>query len=262
MIKRIGITGGKGLIGKLLIKNLKKKKTNFTCFNKDIRDVAEIRKWLNRNKDIDIIFHLAAIVPLNKVDKYKNQAIAVNYMGTKNLYDSINKLDKKIWLFFSSTSHVYKSKKKPIKESDKIRPISFYGKTKLMAEKVLLKNKNKKIKICIGRIFSVFHKNQKKPYFYPSMIYKFKNQKKNTNKMLVLKGGNSIRDFSNAEQISQIIMKLGNKKVEGVFNIGSGEKITLLEFIKKYINNKIQIKGVGKSNILAANINKLKSLSI
>ena len=69
--------------------------------------------------------------------------------------------------------------------------------------------------------------------------------------MLVLKSGNSIRDFTNAEQISQIIMKLGNKKVEGVFNIGSGEKITLLEFIKKYINNKIQIKGIGKNNILS-----------
>lgn len=94
------------------------------------------------------------------------------------------------------------------------------------------------------------------------MTYKFKNQKKNTNKMFVLKSGNSIRDFTNAEQVSRIIMKLGYKKVEGIFNIASGEKITLLEFIKKYINNKIQIKGVGKSNILAANINKLKNLSI
>ena len=51
-----------------------------------------------------------------------------------------------IWFFFPSTCHVYKSKKTKIKESDKIQPISFYGRTKLLAENFLNKNKNSNIK--------------------------------------------------------------------------------------------------------------------
>ena len=42
--------------------------------------------------------------------------------------------------FFSSTSHVYKSSKNKIKESDKKQPISYYGYTKLLAEEYITKN--------------------------------------------------------------------------------------------------------------------------
>ena len=44
--------------------------------------------------------------------------------------------------FFSSTSHVYKplDKFKKISEKSKLNPASKYGKTKILAEKLLLKN--------------------------------------------------------------------------------------------------------------------------
>ncbi|MDB4193514.1 SDR family oxidoreductase [Candidatus Pelagibacter sp.] len=262
MIKKIGITGGTGLLGKILIKILKKKNIHFSCYKKDIRKIADIKKWLNNNKDINIIFHLAAIVPIKKVNKYKNHSKEVNFQGSKNLYNAINQLNRSVWFFFASTSHVYKAKNKPLKESDKTRPTSFYGVTKLMTEKFLLKNKNKRITICIGRIFSMFHKNQEKPYFYPSMISKFKNKKNISGKLLTLQGGNSLRDFTNAEKIAEIIIKLSKKNSKGIFNIGSGIKITLLEFVKKYININIKINGIGKSDMVVANVLKLKKLSI
>ena len=66
-------------------------------------------------------------------------------MGTKNLVDAI--IDSNIkWFFFSSTSHVYKSrkKKKKISENSIKKPISYYGKTKFLAEKYIIKNLGKK----------------------------------------------------------------------------------------------------------------------
>ena len=93
------------------------------------------------------------------------------------------------------------------------------------------------------------------------MKLKFKNRL-NNKKNFILKGGNSIRDFSNAEDIANIIFKLSEKRATGIINIGSGKKITLLEFIKKYINRYVQIKPTGKSNTIAANISKLKKLLI
>ncbi len=261
MFNKIGITGASGLIGKILIKILKKKKIKYTCFKNDIRNQNHLNKWLKKNKDIDTIYHLAAIVPTNVVNRNKQKSISVNFNGTVNIINSLKSIDKNIWFFFASTSHVYKPQNKPLRENDKLKPTSFYGKTKLMSENFILKNKDKKLKICIGRIFSVFHKNQKKPFFYPSMQTKFKN-KPNKNEDYVLYGGNSIRDFSNAETIAKIIFKLSKKRVGGVINIGSGKKITLLEFIKKYINKYVKISATGKSNTIAANISKLKKLSI
>ena len=73
-------------------------------------------------------------------------------------------------VFFFSTSHVYQSSKKKILDQIK-KPISYYGKTKLLAENFIIKKlKNTKIKYCIGRIFSV-NKNQKN-YLVPDLIKK------------------------------------------------------------------------------------------
>ena len=102
---KIGITGGSGLIGKILIKILKKKKIKFTCYKKDIRDDKSIKEWLLKNKDIDKICHLAAIVPTNLVNKNRNKSIAVNLKGTIALYNAVKSLNKNIWFFFASTSH-------------------------------------------------------------------------------------------------------------------------------------------------------------
>ena len=137
MIVKIGITGGSGLIGKILITILKKKNIKFSCYGGDVRNSKDIKKWLKINKDIEIIYHLAAIVPTIKVNNNKNKSISVNYKGTINLYNSIAELNKDMWLFFASTSHVYKPQNKKLNEKDIIKTTSFYGKKKIMAENYL-----------------------------------------------------------------------------------------------------------------------------
>ena len=259
MIKKAGITGGSGLIGKILIKILKIKKIKFSLYKKDIRNFKDLNNWLKNNKDIDTIFHFAAIVPTNLVNQNKKKSIDVNFKGTVNIFNAARVANRNIWFFFASTSHVYQPQKNLLKENDLLKPTSFYGKTKLMSENFLLKNKEKKIKVCIGRIFSIFHDKQKKSFFYPAMKLRFKNKKQKRDSY-ILKSGNSVRDFSNAEKVTNIIFKLSKKKVSGIVNIGSGKKITLLEFISKYINNNVKIKSNGKYNIVAANISKLRKL--
>ena len=51
------------------------------------------------------------------------------------------------WSFLASTSHVYSSSKKKIKENFSKKPISYYGKTKLFAEQNFIKLKKRKIKV-------------------------------------------------------------------------------------------------------------------
>jgi nucleoside-diphosphate-sugar epimerase len=85
-------------------------------------------------ENIDVIYHLAAIVdygPAPKTIMYN-----VNVEGTRNML-SHSKAKKFIYL---STTSVYgkRMKENPARESTPYNPYSFYGRTKILAEKMVL----------------------------------------------------------------------------------------------------------------------------
>ena len=129
--------------------------------------------------------------------------------GTKYLVDAVIKYKKNIAGFlFIHLSHIPFQKKK-IKETFKPNPVSKYGKTKLAAENYFRKKlKKANINFCVGRIFSIFD-NKGEGFFTPSLIKKFKGNKKN----LVLENLNHYRDFLSTEQISKIIFFFGKKNM-------------------------------------------------
>jgi nucleoside-diphosphate-sugar epimerase len=255
-MKKIGLTGSTGTIGKVLIKN--NPKLNFIKFNGDIRNKNAIKSWIVKNKLREII-HLAAIVPIKTVNRNKKKTLEINYIGTKNLVDVVinHEVD---WFFFASTSHVYPSSKKKIIENSKLQPISFYGKTKLMSEQYIIKKFTEaKKSYCIGRIFSTTNKTQRNNYLVPDL----KNKIRKTKKGIILNNLNHLRDFISVKDVSKIIIHLYKKKINGILNIGTGEK-TLLKNIAKLIAKKYQKKIYFNDNknqtILIANINKLKKI--
>lgn len=251
-MNKIGITGATGSLGKVILKN---KKFNISSFKGDIRKIKNLESWIKKNK-IKIILHLAAIVPIKVVNKNKKKAYDVNYKGTKNLIDLSLKYNIK-WLFFSSTSHVYKPSNLKLNENSKKDPISYYGFTKLKAEKYIIDNLDGKINYCIGRIFSTTNKNQKKNYLVPDL----KNKIKKAKAKLTLKNLNHYRDFISMIDISKIIFILMKKNFNGIINIGSGKKYYLKDIakiiLKKY--NKIaEFEDKFKSTCLVSNNLKLK----
>lgn len=252
-----GITGHTGSIGRNLIKN--KKDFKFVYFDKDITNYIFVNDWIKNNK-LEIIIHLAAIVPIKVVNENKKRTFKVNVTGTKNLVRAIlqNKNEIK-WVFFSSTSHVYSSSKKKIKENSLIKPISYYGRTKYLAEKEIKKLNIKKINFCIGRIFSTANSNQRKNYLVPDLKRKIKNLKE----PVVLENLNHYRDFISVDDISKIIARLSKKKYNGVINIASGEKTKLseiAEIISKKFKKKILIKKNKNPSYLVANNELLKKI--
>ncbi len=180
--KMIGITGANGILGKLVIKRLKRNNLEYRSFNGDIRSKNDIRGWLSENS-FNFIIHLAAIVPTAKVKDNPEKAYAVNVIGTKNLVEEIKLSRQNPWLFYASTSHVYRSKDSPINEDDKIYPVSEYGKTKYEAENMIIEHCDN---FCIGRIFSFYHESQKKPFLYPNI--KERLEKEDLNKPFELYG--------------------------------------------------------------------------
>ncbi len=258
-MKKIGITGSSGLLGKLLIKELKKKKLGYSNFTGDITNSNKVSNWLRSQKNINYIFHFAAATSVISSNQNKKKSYLTNVLGTKNLLKSIKQTKKRIFLFFPSTSHVYKFSKKPIFEKDLILPISYYGKTKLLAEKEIRFCKNKNFKYFIGRIFSIFHHKQKKPFLYPTVKYKIKKIK---SKRIYIENANCVRDFTNAEKLVKIILQIYKKKLSGTYNIGSGKGTSIKEFIYKNISKKKEIITNNIFNVSVANIKKLKRAKI
>jgi len=77
-----------------------------------------------------------------------------------------------------------------------------------------------------------------------------------------LYGAESIRDFLNAEDVIDIIIKLMEKKAKGIYNIGSGKGIKIRDFVQSLTSNKLDIKEMGDSDYLVADISKLNKLLV
>ena len=267
MIKNILITGGAGYIGshiaEILVKDKKKIyiidnlsagyrsliNKNAKFFNLDLKKTQKVKKIIIKNK-IDSVIHLAASISITEGKKnykifYKN-----NVECTHNLIKACKGSLVKNFIF-SSTAAVYKSSKKKVTEKSIIKPKSVYGKTKLAAEKIIIKKlKKNKINYAILRYFNVvgassslkvgpLKKND--TLFKNISIAMFK---KNTDIKIYgnnfnTKDGTCIRDYIHVSDLSYIHIKI-LKKIEKIkksiiLNCGYGKGISVKEVINGFI---------------------------
>tara|TARA_Y100001970_G_C14231859_1_gene859143 strand:- start:1263 stop:2264 length:1002 start_codon:yes stop_codon:yes gene_type:complete len=291
------ITGGAGFIGSSLTYFLKKYFNVYVLDDLSIGKKSQIKtkkffkiSLLNKKKlnnifkknKFDIIIHLAAHSNLRKSQVNPTLFYKNNYQGTKNLIELMIKYKiKKI--IFSSTASVYGEPKKiPIKENYKCKPISVYGRSKLLAENYIKNKSINRYKYVIFRYFnvagSILETNlgeTKDPpeHFIPiiskNIIY---NKKFNLYNNFKTYDGTGIRDYIHVLDICKAHKKAISylKKKENksnVFNLGSKEGISALKIIKYFenifkikIKYSIKAKKRGEPDKLISDINKSEKL--
>ena len=259
---KLGITGASGVIGTLLCKKLLEYGIEISCFDGDIRSKSALAKWI-KNNDWDGVIHLAAIVATNDVKNSPLLAYEVNVTGTINLLAELEKEwgSNKKWFFYASTSHVYKSSNHPIKETHELEPISLYGKTKLLAENIVNQFgslENMPFDVCVGRIFSFYHSSQKPPFLYPTILSRLENE--DLNNEFFLYGADSLRDFLNAEEVVNIIIKLAIAKTKGIYNIASGKSVKIRDFVQALTQHRLKIITDNNFDCLVADVEKIKKV--
>jgi len=179
-MKRIVITGVNGIIGSELRRRFVDKgyyvvgidrteskeesSEQFEYAKLDITDREKVGKFFSELR-FDYLIHCAALVHKNSPDLSFDNFMRINFEGTKNIFDSVmgNKSNSDFGgAVFFSTIEVYggEGRDRVVSEGDECKPITFYGKSKLAAEKYLGQlNKENKLPITILRLTPVYSKD-------------------------------------------------------------------------------------------------------
>ncbi|PIQ89382.1 MAG: dTDP-4-dehydrorhamnose reductase [Candidatus Omnitrophica bacterium CG11_big_fil_rev_8_21_14_0_20_42_13] len=150
--QKVIVTGSSGMLGRALCGVLDKdyqvfgidleNRSGFKKFVKcDITKRNEVRKVFSAHHP-DVVVHAAAFTDVDACESRRKKAKLINTGGTINLARIAGKMGS-IFVFLS-TDYVFDGRKKrPYLESDKPRPLNFYGRTKLLAENFIRRNLDK-----------------------------------------------------------------------------------------------------------------------
>jgi len=239
------VTGGAGFIGSNIVKKLVSKGNNVTVIDnlytgkesnleavKDkiifLKDsILNIDLLEKEMKNIDGVFHQAALASVqdsfSKPDKYHN----VNVNGTENILKMAKKNNFKV--VYASSSSVYGNPEKiPIKESDSKNPINPYAETKLKKEELALKYSKIGVKVIGLRYFNVFGNGQSKEY--AGVIKLFLERIQNKLPPKINGDGLQARDFVFVEDVANAnIMAMESNVDHAFFNVGTNTNISVTE---------------------------------
>ncbi len=144
---QILVTGGSGFIGSHIVDKLVENGYEVRVFDR-VKPLREDVEWLNGDllnekdvleacKDIEAIFHLAAIADVNVALSHFDVCLTINEMGTMNILKSATAQEVER-VILASTTWVYGRNKGVVDESTPIPfPEHIYTKTKIGQEQLL-----------------------------------------------------------------------------------------------------------------------------
>ena len=193
----------------------------------DIRNFKELELIL---KNVDGIFHEAALTIVQESFKKEKEYFDVNVTGTENIFKIAEKF--KIKVVYASSSSIYgDSEQIPIKENSERKPINPYGQTKLECEFLAEKYTKKGVNVIGLRYFNIFGKGQTGSY--AGVITQFMRKLNEQECPRIFGDGLQIRDFIHVTDIAEAnLSAMLNNTNSGFFNIGTGLGTKIVDLAK------------------------------
>ncbi|MFC2151963.1 NAD-dependent 4,6-dehydratase LegB [Bacteroidota bacterium] len=217
------------------------KNSNLEIVTGDIRDPHFCKEIV---KDIDIIFHLAALIAIPYSYVAPDSYVDTNIKGTLNICQAA-KENGNVRVVHTSTSEVYGTAEYvPIDEKHPKQPQSPYSATKIGADAIALSFYNAfNLPVTIARPFNTYGPRQSARAFIPSIITQILVGKK------VIEVGDlrPTRDLNFVHDTCEGFLKLAlsDSTIGKEVNIASNHEISMndtLEIIKKILKSDVTFK--------------------
>jgi len=248
------VTGGAGFIGSHLVARLLKEgfevvvldnlstgslenlelcleNENFRFVKGSIIDERAMREAL---KDVEAVFHLAAITSVPYSVEYPDVTREVNVDGTRKLLEECLSAGVERFIYVSSCAVYGEPKYLPIDEEHPARPVSPYAESKLEAERLCREfQKAYGLKTTIVRPFNVYGPRMKGGR-YGGVIARFIKRLRSNKPPIIYGDGTQTRDFVHVWDIINALMHtLNNQKAIGeIFNVASGVATSIGQLAK------------------------------
>ena len=245
------VTGGAGFIGSHITKKLVERGDIVTVIDnmntgkeKNLESVIDKINFVKGDildtelldgitKDVDGVFHQAALASVqdsfDEPDEYHN----VNVNGTENILKLSKKYGFKV--VYASSSSVYGNPIRiPIKESDGKNPINPYAETKLKKEELAIKYSKMGVSVIGLRYFNVFGKGQSKEY--AGVLKLFLERIRDKLPPKINGDGTQFRDFVHvSDVVNANLMSMDSDITHEFFNVGTNTTITIIDLAKTII---------------------------
>lgn len=201
---------------------------NFKLVKGDVRDYSLLEKVMH---DVDVVFHLAAQIHVERSYIEPKLTYDINVMGTQNVLEVARMYDAKK-IIHASTSEVYGSALyAPIDEQHPLNAPHPYGASKIAADRMCYAYiKTYGLNVSILRLFNVFGPRQR-DIGYGGVISIFTRRILNNTSPIIYGDGKQTRDYTYVEDAVRAYdaaLKYDKPLTEPV-NFGSGKEISIID---------------------------------
>lgn len=202
----IYITGANGQLGNELRRQLRENATFLNRETLDLSNLAQLEEFLSQT-NIELLINAGAYTQVDKAETEKDLALSINSKAPRLM--ARYAFQKKFKLIHYSTDYVFAGENcRPYLETDSVKPVNFYGQTKLEGEIGVMEENPESLIIRTSWVYSTFGKN-----FIKTML-KFGAERESLNVVF-----DQIGSLTSAKDLAEISLK--GRELSGIYHFSN-----------------------------------------
>ena len=237
------VTGSNGLLGqKLTDLYLQNNTINLVATGKGLNRYPSKEGYVYQEMDIanshnvkevlemyqpSVVIHTAAMTQVDDCDFKKEECVSLNIDSVKNLSELSAEMG--FHLVHLSTDFIFDGTKSMYTETDEPNPLSYYGWSKLEAEKMVIENAKSwsilRTILVYGQVADMSRSN--------IILWTYNTLKEQKSAKVVY---DQFRTPTLAEDLAMGCFLAAEKKAQGIFNIAGKDYVSIIELVEKVAN--------------------------
>jgi UDP-glucose 4-epimerase len=252
------VTGGLGYIGSYVVRDLHDRgwrvrvlDNRYRCDPGTAQEVASLdgveviegdiryaHMVESATQGVEAVVHLAAVC-MNKSIADPTESLDVNLMGTQNVLDAASRASVRRIVYASSASVYGNPTSLPMREDDKLAPITPYCVAKLAGEQMLdFYARRANLSWLALRFFNVYGPGQPTDAYYTSVVVTFLNRLAAGEAPVIDGRGDQSMDFVHVLDVARSVgMAVDSNQSGHALNVGTGQQTSIADLAELLVRS-------------------------